>query len=374
MRMFKKVVIVLFAVAALFAGCGAKEDKAAVQTTTETTYFEGTVLDTAENMLLIEPLEDTRERNSADQIWVGTQNISEESAEALNDIKTGDTVSIKYDGGIAETYPAQISGACEIQIIKKAVKETQAGTKLYGEQVKIEGIAVGILAHIKEINGNEILISSDSDGFPGAFNVEVPEEVFDLTKLSGGMSVQILMQDKEETDTINIPEYLAKDIIVLEEAVDETQANKDVLLMEPPVVTLSDPLSSLDTDFEIYAGDYSWNCMYEGEMIGVIACGTHPMDEYEREKLKLPHYQHMDAVSYFFSAAVAPDLLKIRKWDSADIGNANAEEISVITYYYQLPMVELEPGRVYEFTASWKEDYVDLRGFYGEASYTLVTE
>lgn len=252
--------------------------------------------------------------------------------------------------------------------------EVQTNTELYGEPVKIEGTAVGILAHIKEINGDEILISSDSDDFPGVFNVEVPENVYDVSGFSGGATIQILMQDKEEKDSSGIPEYLAKNIVVLDEQEDVMQASVDVLLTSAPAFTLTDPLSSTYDPYEIQSGNYSWNCMYEGEMMGVIACGAHPMDGVEVDKLKLPDYQNMSTVSYTFSTTIAPDILKIRKWDAANIGNTDAKEISVITYYYQMPLLELEPGRVYEFTASWKEEYADLRGFYGEASYTLVTE
>lgn len=252
--------------------------------------------------------------------------------------------------------------------------EVQTNTELYGEPVKIEGTAVGILAHIKEINGDEILISSDSDDFPGVFNVEVPENVYDVSGFSGGATIQILMQDKEEKNSSGIPEYLAKNIVVLDEQEDIMQASVDVLLTSAPAFTLTDPLSSTYDPYEIQSGNYSWNCMYEGEMMGVIACGAHPMDGVEVDKLKLPDYQNMSTVSYTFSTTIAPDILKIRKWDAADIGNTDAKEISVITYYYQMPLLELEPGRVYEFTASWKEDYADLRGFYGDASYTLVTE
>lgn len=252
--------------------------------------------------------------------------------------------------------------------------EVQTNTELYGEPVKIEGTVVGILAHIKEINGDEILISSDSDDFPGAFNVEVPENVYDVSGFSGGSTIQILMQDKEEKNGSGISEYLAKNIVVLDEQEDVMQASVDVFLTSAPAFTLTDPLSSTYDPYEIQSGNYSWNCMYEGEMIGVMACGSHPMDAIEIDKLKLPDYQNMTTVSYTFSTAIAPDILKIRKWDAADIGNTDAEEMSVITYYYQMPLLELEPGKVYEFTASWKEEYADLRGFYGDASYTLVTE
>ena len=37
-------------------------------------------------------------------------------------------------------------------------------------------------------------------------------------------------------------------------------------------------------------------------------------------------------------------------------------------------MAELKPGKVYELTAVWDEEKLDQNQFYGEASYTLLTE
>ena len=37
-------------------------------------------------------------------------------------------------------------------------------------------------------------------------------------------------------------------------------------------------------------------------------------------------------------------------------------------------IVELEPGKVYEFDAEWRKENMGRRGFSGSASYVVVTE
>lgn len=43
--------------------------------------------------------------------WRGT-------VKTIDDLKVGDTVSITYEGEIAETYPAKISDVVKVQILK----------------------------------------------------------------------------------------------------------------------------------------------------------------------------------------------------------------------------------------------------------------
>lgn len=70
---------------------------------------------------------------------------------------------------------------------------------------------VSIDAHIKEIHdGNIILISSDSDEFPGAFEVVVEEDVYDVSELYGGQSIRIEMYDSGlVNENGRIPVYIA---------------------------------------------------------------------------------------------------------------------------------------------------------------------
>lgn len=388
-------IVIWLAVMTLLAGCGREDTQTITDVAMENAYFEGIVLEKTENSILVEPLEGTSERNSADRIWVSTQGISEEkSLETLEEAEAGDKVGITYDGMIGESYPAQISGASMLQMVEKAGEETEkeegkgieekaengieignaAGTGTEENQVQVSETGVGILAHVKEIQGNEILVSSDSDDFPGVFQVEVPENVYDISKLSGGADILLLMQEKEEKDSAGASKYLAVNIVIRQDWEDVDVAEGDVLLTKPPVFALKDLLSSTYAVFEIQSGNYSWNYMENGEMLGVVAGGAHPMDDGEKNTLELPEYQNMSTVGYTFSTVIAPDTLIVRKWNAEDAGNTEAEEISVITYYYRMPILELEPGRIYEFTAVWKEENAKSRGFYGEASYVVAVE
>lgn len=257
--------------------------------------------------------------------------------------------------------------------VSSAEKE-DTGEQMDTASAELSGDAVVIFAHIKEVDHNNVLISSDSDGFPGAFYVEVPENAYTVSELSGGNSILILMQRKEE-EVSGTPEYIAGKLTVLEEQTYHAGAYVDLMLMEPPAIILADPLSSTFALFEVSSGNYSWNFETEdGEMCGVIACGMHPLDAADHLKLKLPQYQNMDAVTYMIRTAVAPDRLVVRKWDAADMGKADAEELSTVTFYEPILLLELEAGKVYEFTAVWEEKEADTRGFFGEASYTFVTE
>lgn len=77
----------------------------------ETVYFEATVLEVAESYLLVEPVENSDELKSADQISVGLSGLESSKLNALlSELKAGDIVEIEYDGMISESYPAQITG------------------------------------------------------------------------------------------------------------------------------------------------------------------------------------------------------------------------------------------------------------------------
>lgn len=296
---------------------------------------------------------------------------------SMRDTQTG------TDGAVENTYSEEISGGGEIQITEDAEQEAVtwenveeeagANTEPNGNGAEVESTYIGILAHVKEISGDQILISSDSDDFPGAFWVEVPEKVYDLSALSGGTLIQILMQDKGEKDTSGVPEYLAQDLWV-PDRIEEELVDVEVLLIGAPALKLKTVSAEQETELELYSGNYSWNYMEDLEMWSVVSCGSHPLDDVDREVISLPEDQKADEVFYSVLTAIAPDMLIVRKWDVEDIGNTDAGERSVTTYYYRMPVLKLEPESVYEFTAIWKEENLDLRRFWGEAAYVLTTE
>ena len=90
-------------------------------------------------------------------------------------------------------------------------------------------------------------------------------------------------------------------------------------------------------------------------------------------KLKIPEYQGTDAVFYVISWIVTPDKLTVREWDISKLGDTEAAPDAENTYE-DATMAELKPGKVYELTAVWDEEKLDQNQFYGEASYTLLTE
>ena len=131
----------------LLVGCGQKEGQTedAVEQ-----FFEATVLEISEYYLLVEPVEGSSERNSADQIEVSTSRITDEkSLEYLTDAKVDDKVKIGYTNGIAESYPAQINDVLEITLVERPeevawakIPMVMVNDKLYydtGKNSTIEG-------------------------------------------------------------------------------------------------------------------------------------------------------------------------------------------------------------------------------------------
>lgn len=78
-------------------------------------YFNAKVLEVNEKNILVEPLKDEIERNSASKIYVSTDVIS---GNPVPELKKGDEVRIIYNGEIMETYPAQIADVFTIIRIK----------------------------------------------------------------------------------------------------------------------------------------------------------------------------------------------------------------------------------------------------------------
>ena len=74
---------------------------------------------------------------------------------------------------------------------------------------------VGIEAHVKEIHGDTLLISSDSDDFPGAFAVTGADEMPEFSDLQGGTAIQIVMQRSDGTDEQGLAKYRAEKIVIL---------------------------------------------------------------------------------------------------------------------------------------------------------------
>ena len=152
-------------------------------------------------------------------------------------------------------------------------------------------------------------------------------------------------------------------------------AHADVLLTEPPEISLTDPLSSTYTTFTLRSGTSEWSWADKDGITSSIACGCAPLDldPEQAATLDVPDYNRMDSVPYLLSCVILPDRVLLREWDIQDLGSTDAEPLSEAQYSEALP-IELKKGRVYELVAVWEEEKQEERSFWGEASYLFLTE
>lgn len=73
------------------------------------------ILEVSDKDILVKPLEGQWELSSADKIFAGTDNVSED---IKSQFKAGTQVEIGYDGLVMETYPAQINAKYGITLAK----------------------------------------------------------------------------------------------------------------------------------------------------------------------------------------------------------------------------------------------------------------
>lgn len=153
------------------------------------------------------------------------------------------------------------------------------------------------------------------------------------------------------------------------------KAHADVLLTAPPEITLSDSLSSANTSFTLHSGTGEWSWVDKDEITTSVACGSAPldMDPEQAATLDVPDYNRLDSVPYLLYCVMLPDRILLREWDIQDLGVAEAEPLSETEYSEVLP-IELKKDRVYELVATWEEEKLEERFFFGEASYLFLTE
>lgn len=156
---------------------------------------------------------------------------------------------------------------------------------------------------------------------------------------------------------------------------DKNRAKADLLLTEAPEICLEDALSSTMESFPVKAGNYTWNWEEDGRGVGVVACKNHPLQiNLEKAKtLKIPHYNRIEEVSYVVRTAVMPETLTVREWDISQAGQTETAE-PLETVYQDPGIISLKRDKIYEFVGKWPEEQWEKCGFYGEASYVVVTE
>ena len=153
------------------------------------------------------------------------------------------------------------------------------------------------------------------------------------------------------------------------------KAENDLLLTSAPEIGLVDVLSSNWQSFTVQPGNCSWNWRENGEMVGQVACGSHPLDvdPEKTKRLKIPHYKGQEEVNYRLSCARMPGRVTLHEWDISQLGKAETAEPAVKVYTGQV-MLPLKPDKVYELVAEWPEEDLEEQGFFGEARYVVVTD
>lgn len=127
----KRIIALLLAVIFVFslAACGKDVEKETVDDSTTSTdntepdymIMKGTVLEIYENSVLVQPFPDDPAAASADKIDVALQGTI-----TWEDKRFGDVIEVAYQGGIQETYPAQISNVVYITLLGNTSDEIPA--------------------------------------------------------------------------------------------------------------------------------------------------------------------------------------------------------------------------------------------------------
>lgn len=156
---------------------------------------------------------------------------------------------------------------------------------------------------------------------------------------------------------------------------EERPAQQDLLLTSAPPMGLKDALSSNMQQFIVQSGNYSWNWLENGKRAGIEACGSHPLgiDREKTDILKIPDYNGLKEVDYILSCTRMPKSVTVREWDISQLGKAETAEPSVKEYTGRW-VIPLKPDKVYELIARWPEEELAKQGFFGEASYVVVTD
>lgn len=178
-----------------------------------------------------------------------------------------------------------------------------------------------------------------------------------------------VMERKAEKEPGGITEE--KDELEIENIV-----QTDTVLESPPNLQLSDSLSSTFNTFSVSPSNYNWTYKKESdEMVNIIACGRHPLDVNieQIEALKVSHYNGIEGAFYACNFEALPDRITVTEYDSSEIGTTQKVQ-EITTEYEDSSFVNLKPEKVYYITAWWEQDFLESRGFYGQASYQVLTD
>lgn len=354
--------------------------------------FEGTIKEINGQSAVIAVDEGFPIRNSGDMVSVM---LDENTASA----QAGDRVRVTYSGAVMETYPLQLGNQIEIEL-------------LAGEETNENGLA-GVSMTVLDVSPTDIRIEFLNGT---SLNLQFGED-YGLYKLEAGewVSVPYLIDNwafnaiaylmpentpvewetdwetfhgalengqyrltKSVMDFRGTGDYTTYELAVEFEIGNENESKNEAggVVTSPPVLQLQDALSSACNNFEVTSETYTWNYKTGNgdEMAGIAACGSGPLEAAkEKEKLKLPRYNKMDSVSYVVAWAEMPDHMTVKEYMSDSPEGTDGKVLYSLSQD-EIFIISLQPGRIYEIVAEWKEEEVDEQGFYGSADYVVVTE
>ncbi len=152
--------------------------------------FHATVIEAAEDWILVKPAEDSLEFDSADKISIFNK-------EKLA-LQIGDTVEIVYNGEILESYPAQLGEVYKITLLEQGKADTmwdrlpmvRVNNKLYydtGRESTVSGRCGNMDGEITSaVDGTEIPTEDNQSNFGSGFGYQY----------GAGDTIEIYMNEK----------------------------------------------------------------------------------------------------------------------------------------------------------------------------------
>ncbi len=141
---------------------------------TQEITFQATVIEVADNSILVEPVDDSLELNSADKFSIPNK-------EKLA-LQIGDTVKIVYNGDILESYPAQLGEVYKIMLLEQVdamwdrIPMVRIDNKLYydtGRESIVNGRCGNMDGEITStVDGTEIPMEDNQSNFGSGFGYQ----------------------------------------------------------------------------------------------------------------------------------------------------------------------------------------------------------
>lgn len=114
MKKYITIILSIISILSLVA-CGKNESDEVQNAEQNSTTFEATILEIQDNYFLLEPVEGSQERRSADRIEVPMKHM-----DPTLELQVGDIIEIEHNGEILETYPARLREVYSIKVTKEA--------------------------------------------------------------------------------------------------------------------------------------------------------------------------------------------------------------------------------------------------------------